>query len=72
MRPVGRGRDAKLAKLADLVKKKHPGRKIIIFTQFADTVHYLVGELENRGVRAHLGRHRRFRRPDEAGLAVQP
>jgi superfamily II DNA or RNA helicase len=43
-------RDAKLAKLAELVQKKHPGRKIIVFTQFADTVEYLVTELVNRGV----------------------
>jgi hypothetical protein len=43
-------RDAKLVKLAELVQKKHPRRKIIVFTQFADTVHYLVTELENRGV----------------------
>ena len=43
-------RDAKLAKLAELAQKKHPGRKIIVFTQFADTVHYLAKELENRGV----------------------
>jgi superfamily II DNA or RNA helicase len=43
-------RDAKLAKLADLVQKRHPGRKIIVFTQFADTVEYLVTELKNRGV----------------------
>ncbi len=43
-------RDAKLAKLAELVQKKHRGRKIVVFTQFADTVHYLVNELANRGV----------------------
>lgn len=43
-------RDAKLTKLMDLVQKKHPGRKIIVFTQFADTVEYLVKELSNRGV----------------------
>jgi superfamily II DNA or RNA helicase len=42
-------RDAKLAKLAELVQKKHPGRKVIVFTQFADTVEYLVTELVNRG-----------------------
>ena len=44
-------RDAKLAKLAELIQKKHPGRKVIVFTQFADTVEYLVTELVDRGVR---------------------
>jgi hypothetical protein len=43
-------RDAKLAKLVELVQKKHPGRKILVFTQFADTVEYLVSQLAIRGV----------------------
>lgn len=43
-------RDAKLGKLTELVQAKHPGRKIIVFTQFADTVDYLVNELSSRGV----------------------
>jgi hypothetical protein len=44
-------RDAKLAKLLDLIQRKHPDEKVIVFTQFADTVHYLGQQLERRGVR---------------------
>ncbi|WP_165224673.1 helicase-related protein [Aquisphaera insulae] len=44
------GRDAKLDRLAALLLKKHPGRKALVFTQFADTVAYLVAELRRRGV----------------------
>ena len=43
-------RDAKLAALVDLITKKHPREKIIVFSQFADTVRYLGGQLKNRGV----------------------
>jgi superfamily II DNA or RNA helicase len=43
-------RDAKLAALADLLLKKHPQEKIIVFSQFADTVHYLEAQLKARGV----------------------
>lgn len=38
-------RDAKLDRLITLVSRKHPGDKMIIFTQFADTVHYLATRL---------------------------
>jgi len=43
-------RDAKLEKLHDLVAHRHPRRKIIVFTQFADTVYYLSSQLAFRGV----------------------
>lgn len=43
-------RDAKLARLADLITKKHPRQKLIVFTQFADTVDYLAEQLKSRGV----------------------
>jgi SNF2 family DNA or RNA helicase len=43
-------RDAKLHQLVDLITRKHPGQKIIVFTQFADTVDYLAGQLQARGV----------------------
>ena len=42
--------DAKLDALKRLLTHKHPKQKIIIFTQFADTVHYLEKELKSRGV----------------------
>lgn len=43
--------DAKLAELHKLITKKHPKEKILIFSQFADTVDYLNGQLKKRGVK---------------------
>lgn len=43
-------RDAKLAKLCELITRKHPHEKIIVFTQFADTVLYLTEQLHLRGI----------------------
>jgi SNF2 family DNA or RNA helicase len=46
-------RDAKLKKLLNLVSKKHKADKILIFSQFADTVRYLDQQLELAGI-SHL------------------
>ncbi len=46
-------RDAKLKKLLHLVSKKHKGEKLLIFSQFADTVRYLEKQLESAEV-SHL------------------
>ena len=43
-------RDSKLTALCDLVINKHPREKVIVFSQFADTVRYLEKQLEARGV----------------------
>jgi superfamily II DNA or RNA helicase len=43
--------DAKLAELMGLISRKHRGEKVIVFTQFADTVHYLAAQLQARGVK---------------------
>ncbi len=43
--------DAKLTKLYDLISKKHPGEKIIVFSQFADTVTYLSNQLTSLGLK---------------------
>ncbi|MGD0948114.1 MAG: helicase-related protein [Candidatus Binatia bacterium] len=43
-------KDAKLAALARLLTKQHPEEKVLVFTQFADTVRYLETELRARGV----------------------
>jgi superfamily II DNA or RNA helicase len=43
-------KDAKLEKLLGLISKTHPNDKIIVFTQFADTVRYLEAALQSRGV----------------------
>lgn len=42
--------DKKLEKLEDLLVKKHPHEKVLIFTQFADTVRYLTQQLKNRDI----------------------
>jgi superfamily II DNA/RNA helicase len=43
-------RDAKLKTLLRLITQEHRGKKLIVFTQFADTVHYLITQLGARGV----------------------
>jgi len=47
--------DTKLDALHKLIDEKHPGEKVIIFTQFADTVRYLEGQLIKRGVSKMAG-----------------
>jgi superfamily II DNA/RNA helicase len=47
--------DAKLNALETLITKKHPKQKILVFTQFADTVHYLTRNLKARGVQSLEG-----------------
>ncbi|NUP98772.1 MAG: DEAD/DEAH box helicase family protein [Armatimonadetes bacterium] len=42
--------DAKLAALEALVTEQHPEDKVLIFSQFADTVRYLTEQLARRGV----------------------
>lgn len=43
-------KDAKLNSLFQLVTKKHPTEKVLVFTQFADTVRYLEAQLTQRKV----------------------
>jgi hypothetical protein len=47
--------DAKLEGLANLLTKVHPNEKVIIFTQFADTVRYLEAQLRTRGLQRLAG-----------------
>ena len=42
--------DAKLGALEELLLHTHPDQKVIVFSQFADTVRYLASELKARGV----------------------
>jgi len=44
-------KDAKLQALHKLVTGTHPGEKVLVFTQFADTVYYLESQLKNLGVK---------------------
>jgi len=48
-------KDAKLDALFRLLTKDHPEEKIIVFTQFADTVRYLEKQLKLRGLKAVAG-----------------
>jgi len=43
--------DEKLAALVKLLTETHPEDKVLIFTQFADTVYYLVDNLKARNIR---------------------
>lgn len=47
--------DVQLAALADLLTTKHAHDKVLVFSQFADTVRYLAQELPKRGVTAVEG-----------------
>jgi superfamily II DNA or RNA helicase len=47
--------DTKLNALWDLLTKKHQNEKVLIFTQFADTVYYLAEQLKKRGIGSLAG-----------------
>ncbi len=47
--------DAKLERLCELLLKKYPGEKVIVFSQFADTVRYLERELRACGIDSLAG-----------------
>ncbi len=46
------GSDKKLQSLEKLCRKKHSTDKILVFSQFADTIHYLYHELKRRNLTA--------------------
>ena len=43
-------KDTKLNALEELLTQMHPDTKVLVFTQFADTVHYLIDALKERGL----------------------
>ena len=47
--------DTKLAALVQLLGEVHPQEKVLIFSQFADTVHYLTNQLQQRGINQVAG-----------------
>lgn len=49
------GRDAKLQALSALLTKHHPTEKVLVFSQFADTVDYLTEQLKAKGIKAIEG-----------------
>ena len=48
-------RDAKFQALVSLLTKRHPGDKVLVFSQFADTVNYLTKHLKAHGLQAIEG-----------------
>ena len=48
-------KDTKLDALYNLIARKHSDAKVIVFSQFADTVRYLESELKKRGVTSLAG-----------------
>lgn len=53
--PWDAARDAKLHSLVELVTKKHPNEKVLIFSQFADTVAFLESQLQSHRIAAVAG-----------------
>ena len=47
--------DRKLRKLFELLTEMHPNEKVLVFTQFADTVNYLTTELKRMGLKQMEG-----------------
>lgn len=47
--------DHKLVELHRLLTKKHPEQKVLVFSQFADTVSYLADQLKARGIKKLAG-----------------
>ena len=45
--------DGKLAELENLLVNEHPEDKLLVFTEAADTAHYIVSQLQARGI-AHV------------------
>lgn len=43
-------KDSKARALANLVRHKHPGEKVLVFTEYKDTANYLADALEDLGV----------------------
>ena len=65
--------DTKLVALYDLIAAQHPGEKVLVFSQFADTVRYLDGLTERCGRRSDGRRHRAIQmtRPRWRGVSAR-
>lgn len=48
-------KDSKLNALQELLTERYPDQKVLVFSQFADTVEYLKTQLNDRGVEALAG-----------------
>ena len=70
--PWDAGRDLKLEKLFRLISKQHCDEKVIVFSQFADTVHYLESQLKERGVKKLEGVSGHSPDPTDAAWRFSP
>lgn len=66
------GKDAKLMELLDLLQRAHRTDKVLIFTQFADTVRYLTEQLKARGVAALEGATGQSANPTQLAWRFSP
>ncbi len=64
--------DSKLAALEALVQQAHPNEKVLVFSQFADTVEYLQTHLEARGVKQLAGATARVSNPTDLAYRFSP
>jgi superfamily II DNA or RNA helicase len=65
-------RDAKLEALLKLLTKTYPQEKVLVFSQFADTVRYLEAQLKARGVSHLAGVTGRNQNPTELAWRFSP
>ena len=65
-------KDSKLDALIKLVSKKHKTEKILVFSQFSDTVQYLNRQLTAAGVKGSRSSNRGFGKSHRTGIPVQP
>ena len=73
VRPMGPGEGHQAFSVRWMfVTQTHPNEKIIVFTQFADTVRYLERQLKRRGIAANCAVSGERRDPTRLRLAFQP
>ncbi|MBZ0315263.1 MAG: NgoFVII family restriction endonuclease [Anaerolineae bacterium] len=64
--------DTKLQALFDLIARRHSNEKVLVFSQFADTVRYLEYELAERGVDQLMGVTGQSSNPTELAWQFSP
>jgi superfamily II DNA or RNA helicase len=64
--------DKKLAALVELLTKIHPDNKVLIFTQFADTVRYLIDNLQAKNITHVAGVTGQSKNPTELAGKFSP
>ena len=53
--PVDHTTDSKIDALVELLNKTHPDEKVLIFSEYKDTVEYVADALDKRGVKSVVG-----------------